>query len=123
MRALVFADHRERLLGDRPHLSDVELLLNVEHRPHMQAADRGVRVPGAVSAVLFEDTGQPLGVVGEVFEAHRAVFEERDRFTVALHRHHDVEALRAHFPDRGLKGRVGGFDDGGGKPEIAHQLH
>ena len=52
MRALVFAHHREGLLGDRAHLLDVELLLQVEHRPHMQAADRGVRVPGAVGAVL-----------------------------------------------------------------------
>ena len=78
MRALVFADHRERLLGDRPHLSDFELLLDVEHRAHMQAADRGVRVPGAVGAVLFEDPGQPLGVVGKVFErAPRSLRETR----------------------------------------------
>ena len=97
MRALVLADHRKRFLGDRPHLLDLELLLDVQHRADMQAADRGVGVPGAVGAVLFEDPGQPLGVFGEVFEAHRAIFEKRDRFAVALHRHHDVEALRAHL--------------------------
>ena len=122
MRALVFADHRERLLGDRPHLSDFQLLLDVEHRAHMQAADRGVRVPGAVGAVLFEDPGQSIGVVGKVFEPHRAVFEKRDRFAVALHRHHDVEALRAHLPDCRLKRRVDRLDDRVGKAKIAHQL-
>ena len=122
MRALVFADHREGLFGDRPHLFDLELLLQVEHRPHMQAADRGVRVPGAVGAVLLEDAGQAVGVVGEIFEPHRAVFEKRDRLSVALHRHHDVEALRADLPDRLLEGGVGRLDDAVGKAEIAHQF-
>ena len=72
--------------------------------------------------MLFKDPGQPLGVVGEVFEAHRAVFEKRDRLAVAFHRHHDVEALRADLPHRRLKRRVGGLDHGAGEAEIAHQL-
>ncbi len=122
MRALVFADHRKGLFGDRPHLFDLELLLDVQHRAHMQAADRGMGVPGAVGSVLLEDAGQTVGVIGEVFELHRAVFEKRDRLSVALHRHHDVEALRAHLPDRLLKGGVGRLDDAVGKTEIAHQL-
>ncbi len=88
----------------------------------MQAADRGMRVPGAVGAVFFEDPGQAVGIFGEVFEADRAVFEKRDRLPVALHRHHDVEARRAHLPDRLLEGRVGRLDDGAGETEIAHQF-
>jgi hypothetical protein len=52
----------------------------------MQAADRGVRIPGAVGPVLLEDAGASLGVVGEVFEADRAVFEKRDRLPVAFSR-------------------------------------
>src|SRR5262249_43110916 len=92
MRALVFADHCESLLGDRPHLFDFELLFDVEHWAHMQATDRGMGVPSAIGAVLFEDAAQALGVVGEVFESYRAILKKRDRLSVTLHRHHDVEA-------------------------------
>ena len=76
MRALVFADHRERFLGDRPHLLDLELLLQIEHRPHVQTADRGMRIPGTVSAVLLENARQAVGVVGEILEPHRAILEK-----------------------------------------------
>ena len=77
----------------------------VEHRPHMQAADRGVRIPGAAGAVLLEDVGEPRGIVREMLERHRAVLDERDRFALLLHRHHDVEAGGAHLGDRGLQRR------------------
>ena len=72
--------------------------------------------------MLFENPGQPVGVVGEVLEPHRAVFEERHRFAVALHRHHDVEALRADLQHRRLKRRVDRLDHAAGKTEIAHQF-
>ena len=54
MRALVVAHHREGFLGDGAHRLHVLLLAQVQHRAHMQAADRGVRVPGAARAVLLE---------------------------------------------------------------------
>ena len=103
MRALVVAHHRERLLGDGAHRLDVLLQPQVEHRAHMQAADRGVRVPGAARAVLLEHLGEPRGVVGEMLERHRAVLDEGDRLSLLLHRHHDVEAGGAHLGDRGLQ--------------------
>ena len=59
MRALVGAHHVEGLLGDGAHRRDVLLEPQVEHRPHVQAADRGMRVPGAAGAVLLEDVGEP----------------------------------------------------------------
>ena len=51
--ALVFAHQRAGLLGDRAHLLRA-VAAHVEHRPHVQRADRGVRVPGAARAVLVE---------------------------------------------------------------------
>ena len=122
MRTLVFAHHREGFLGDRPHLFGAELQLQIQHRTDMQAADRGMRIPGAVGAVFFENPGQPVGVFGEILEPHRAILDKRHRLPVALHRHHDVEPLLAHVPHRALEGRVGRLDDRAGKAEIAHQF-
>jgi hypothetical protein len=59
---------------------------------------------------------------GEMLERHRAVLDERDRFPVAFHRHHDVEARLAHFPDVALERGVGDLDDAARKAEIAHEL-
>src|SRR6185437_15412484 len=43
MRALVFAHHRERLLGDRAHGMRVFFLAKIEDRAHVQAARAGMR--------------------------------------------------------------------------------
>ena len=96
----------------------------------MQAADRGVRIPGAAGAVLLEDGGEPRGIVGEMLERHRAVLDERDRFALLLHRHHDVEAGGAHLGDGGLQCGIEHLDHSApfcaglvpGEAEIAHQL-
>ncbi len=122
MGALVLLDHRERLLGDGAHGPGIFLQFQIEHGTHVQAADAGVRIPGALGAVACEDLGKPLGVVGEVLQRHRAVLDERDGFTLALHRHHDVETRGAHLPDRLLAGGVRDLDHGLGMAEIAHQL-
>ena len=88
----------------------------------MQAAFRGVRVPGAFGAVAPEDAGEAIGVVGEVVERHRAVLDEGDRLSVALHRHHDVEPGLAHFPDGLLERGVERLDHRAGVAEVGHQL-
>ncbi len=106
MRALVFAHHGEGLFGDRAHGMHVFVLAQVEHRPHVQAAGAGMRVPGAARAVLVEDRGQARGVFGQMLERHRAILDEGDRFALLLHRHHDVEAGGAHLGDRGLQGGI-----------------
>ena len=103
MRALVGAHEVERLFGDRAHRLDVLVEPKIEHRPHVQAADRGMRVPGAARAVFLENRGEPVGIVGEMIERHRAILDEGNRFALLLHRHHDVEAGGAHFGDRGLQ--------------------
>ena len=89
----------------------------------MQAADRRVRVPGALGAVLLEHPRQAVGIFGEVLERHRAVFDERHRLAVAFHRHHDVEPRLAHFPDVALQCVIGDLDHAARQPNIAHQLH
>ena len=96
----------------------------------MQAADRGVRIPGAAGAVLLEDGGEPRGVVREMLKRHRAVLDERDRFALLLHRHHDVEAGGAHLGDGGLQGGIENVDHPAparralvpADAEIVHQL-
>ncbi len=110
MRALVVAHHREGFLGDGAHRLHVLLLPQVQHRAHVQAADRGVRVPGAARAVLLEHLREALRVVREVDQRHRAVLDEGDRLPLLLHRHHDVEAGGAHVGDRGLQRRIGHLD-------------
>ena len=82
VRALVFAHERERLLGDGAHRLDVLVEPQVQDRPHMQAADRSVGVPGAAGAVLLEHLGQPRGVVGEMLQRHRAILDEGDRLAL-----------------------------------------
>ena len=94
--------------------------VQVEDRAHVQAADRGVGVPGAAGAVAGEELGDRLGVVGEVVERHGAVLDEADRLGVALGRHHDVEAGLAHLPDGALSRRVGHLDDGVGEAVVGH---
>ena len=89
----------------------------------MQRADRRVRVPGAARAVLREHLGQPVDVVGEMLERHRAVLDERHRLAVALHAHHDVEAGLAHVPQRLLRARLrSSRTTAAGQAEVAHQL-
>ncbi len=110
MRALVGAHQVERLLGDRPHRLDVLLKPQIQDRPHMQAADRGMRIPGAARAVLLENVRQLRGVVRQMIERHRAVLDERDRLSLLLHRHHDVEAGGAHLVDGGLQLRIEHLD-------------
>ena len=86
----------------------------------MQGPDRSVGVPGALGVVFVKNLGQAVGVIGQVLQANRAILDEGHRFTVALHRHHDVEALLADLPNRRLETGVGGFDNRVRKPEIGH---
>ena len=120
-RALVLAHHRARLFRDRAHLRRA-VAAHVEDRPHVQRADGGVRVPRAARAVPREHLREPVHVLGEVRERHRAVLDERHRLAVALHAHHDVEAGLAHFPQRLLRAGVGHLDHASRQAERAHQL-
>ena len=119
---LVAPDQRARLLGDGAHLPGAAFF-HVEHRAHVQGADRSVRVPGAARAVLGEHLRQFVGVFGEVLQRDGAVLDERNRLALALHRHHDIEAGFSHLPHLLLQACVGDLDHAAGEAELGHQLH
>ena len=122
MRALVFAHQREGFLGDRPHLGRAGRVFQVDDRAHVQTALGGMGIPGAFGAVLVKDLGEALGIVGQIGQGHRAVLDEGDRLTVALHRHHDIQPGLAHAPDLALLGGRKRFDHAVRIAEIAHQF-
>src|SRR2546426_904958 len=68
MGAFVLAYHGKCFLGDGAHFPDVALVLHVEHRANVQAADGGMRVERASGVVLAEDVGQPVGVFRQILE-------------------------------------------------------
>ena len=122
MRSLVLADHLEGFLGNGAHLLGTHLLLQVDHRPHVQGPDGGMGVPGAFGVVLVKHLRQAVGVFGQVFQTHGAILDEGDRFAVPLHGHHDVEARFADLPDVALEGRVHGLDHRVGEAQVGHHL-
>ena len=122
MAALVFAHHGEGFLRNGAHGGRALGPLQVQHRAHMQEADRGVGVPGAGRAVLLEDARQPVGEIAQILQRHGAVLDEGDRLALGLHRHDDVEPRLAHAPDAGLERRIGGPDDGARVAQIAHRV-
>ena len=42
----------------------------------MEAALGGMGIPSALSAMLLEDLGQTVGVIGQVIKGHGAIFNE-----------------------------------------------
>ena len=121
IRTLVFTHHRRGLFGNRAHFERA-VGAHIENGPHMQSADRSVRVPGAARAVLFKHARQAVGVFGQMLKRHRAILDEGHWFAVTLHRHHDVEARLAHLPEIALQKRIGDFNHAAGQPEFAHQF-
>ena len=96
----------------------------------MKASHRGMRVPGALGAVPVEDTGQPVGIFGEVLQLDGAILEEGHRLRLAFLAHHDVEAGFAPFGHPSLHRRVKRIDHAAApvrplvpaKAEITHHL-
>ena len=123
MRALVFLYDVERFFHDCAHLLRAARVLHIENWAHVQTAHRGMGIPGASGAVFLEYACQPIGILRQVFQLHRAVFNKRYRFAVAFHRHHDVQASLAHLPDSRLKFGIEHFDHGTGEAEVCHQLN
>ncbi len=122
MRAAIGLDQVHDLLGDRAQGGDTGGLLQVQDRPDMERADRGMGVPGRVGAVAGENLGQARRVVGQMRQRHRAVLDERHRLGIAGHRHRDVEPGRAHLPDPGLARRLRHVEHGSAVAEVAQQL-
>ena len=120
------AHQRRSLFSDCAHFRGAAIgsgRSHIENRSDMQGADRGMGIPGTLSAVTLEDLGEPCGVVGQMLERHRTVLDEGNRFAVAFHRHHDVQAGLANLPERLLTRLIGELPDRAGQSEIGHQLH
>ena len=107
------------LFGDGPHLGALATA-QVEDRAHMQGANRGVGVPGSLRAVALETRGQFSGVLGQMLQGYCTIFDERDGFAAALHRHHEVQPGLANLPQHFLGAFVWHLNDRSGQPQITH---
>ena len=81
--------------------------LQVDHRAHVQAAHRRVRVDAGDGVVAFHQREEPLDVVAQPLRRHRRVLDERHRLAVALHGHRQAERRLAEAPDARLGRGVG----------------
>ena len=95
------------------NVPDARLGLQVDDGPHVQAADRGVRVDARRRAVLANDVEEPVDVVAQPLGRDRRVLDERQRLGIVLHRHRQAERRLAQAPDRRLRrpGRARGDSD------------
>jgi hypothetical protein len=66
--------------------------------------------------------GQAVGVFGQVFQRHGAVFNEADRLAIALEAHHDVESGLSHLPQVLLWRVVDHFHHAAGQAEVTHEF-
>ena len=73
--------------------------------------------------MLGKDLRQAIDVVGEVHERHSAVLDERHRFPIAAHAHHDVEAGLPHVPQRFLRRCLDHRYDAIRQAQLAHDLN
>ncbi len=124
--AAELAHQRAGFFGDGAHLGGTAAGAgdaHVENRPHVQRAHRGMGIPGAACAVAGEHVGERVGVLGQVVERHRAVFDEAHRLAVALQAHHDVQAGLANLPEVLLRRLVDQAHHAAGQAEVAHQRH
>ena len=92
--------------GDRLELADSRFRLQVDDRPHVQAAHGRVRIDAGRRAVAADHLQELVDVVAESFGRDRGVFDERQRLAIALHRHRKAQGSLAKGPDRALRRRL-----------------
>ena len=123
MRAFVFTHHLHGFFGNGAHFTGAFFLFHVQHRPDVQGADRGMRIESTCCPMFMKNIRQAPGILGKVFQSHGTVFNKGNRFTVAFHRHHDIQAGFTYFPDGILKFIVSGLDHCIRETQVRHQLH
>ncbi len=94
-------------LGDRLELAHAVLGLEVDHRPDVQAADRGMRVDAGLRLVPRDDLQELGDVVAQVLGCDGCVLDERDRLGVSLLGHRQPQRHRAELPDASLGRGIG----------------
>ena len=78
-RAAEFEHEVGHLVGDRLELRHAVRGLEIDDRPHVQAADRRVRVDAGRGVMTLDDGDETLDVVAQLLRRDRGVFDERDR--------------------------------------------
>ncbi len=89
-------------LCDRPHPLDARVGLEIDERPHVQAAGRGVGVPFAVRPMLRQDPVHLADIGSQLPHRHRHILHERDRLGVPGDRHEQPQPRFADRPQIGL---------------------
>ena len=106
-RAAEFEHQIRHGLGEAFELGDALLGLHVDHGPHVQASDGGVRVDSGRGSVIAHDLQEPADVLAQFFGRDGRVFDERDRLGVFLHRHRETQRGFAQAPDACLRDGIG----------------
>ena len=81
--------------------------LEVDHGPHMQAADRSMRIDAGLGLVPRDDLQELVDVVAQVLGGDRGVLDERDRLGVSFLGHRQPQRHRPQLPDARLRRRIG----------------
>ena len=96
------------VIGDRLELMYPGVGLQIDHRTHVQAPDRRVRIDAGRAAVPAHDVQKACDVVTQPLRCHRGVLDERHALGVSLHRHRQPERRLTQLPDASLGRRLEG---------------
>ena len=105
-RTAVLEHQFGNLLGDRFELPHALLGLEVDHRPDVQAADRGMRIDAGLGLVSRDDLQELGDVVAQVFGRDGRILDERDGLGIPFLGHREPQRHRAELPDARLRGGI-----------------
>ena len=94
------------ILRDGFELTDAVLGFHIDHGPHVQTADRGMRINAGGGLMLANDRHESVDVIAQLFRRHGRVLDERQRLRVFLHRHRKTQRRFAQIPDTPLRRRI-----------------
>ena len=78
---------------------DIARVLRIDQRTDMEASDAGVSVISGAGTVLMDNVSEADKKFRKLRRFDGAVFNKRDRFSVAFHSEQKAEAGLSHFPD------------------------
>ncbi len=106
--AAEFDDEIGNLVGHVFHDLDFAAILCIDQRADVQASDAGVAVIAGTCIVFVYDFAKAKEELRQLGRIDRAIFDKRDRFTLALHAKQQAQAGFAHLPDAAaaLPGRM-----------------
>ena len=66
MRPAIALDQRKRFFSNTAHRCYIFAALHIQHWPDMQTANRGMRIPCAHGAIFLKNTGELIGIFGQI---------------------------------------------------------